>query len=309
MPVYRSDGSVERGVADAKRHREKQKDAIKEGLPQVDESIITRKRSGVVKIPIKGIAIPHFRPGKKGNPVGVGQGEGDAGDIIGKKPGFGNRPGGKAGSEPGEDYIETEVPIEEYIAMILEDCGLPRLQEKELKEFVSQIGWKIHGHTSTGPWALVDMRATAKEGMRRFWFVLSALEKETGKDQLTCFAALKRAKGVVPDAQALLADPAFTHEETKVEPFAILTNDDLRYRKMEPEIEPTSNAVMIAMMDVSGSMNEKKRYLARTMLFWLVEFLRHSYKNVDVRFIVHHALAQIVDEESFYKMMSTGGTY
>lgn len=312
MPIIKPDNITVRGKEDARRHREKQREAIKKDLPHIiaDESIITRKDKRTVKIPIRAIDIPNFRPkkGKEGG-GGVGQGDGDTGDIIGKRAGQGDgdQPS-KPGNEPGEDYIEAEVEIEEIIALMLEDLGLPNLEEKEEKQLIADLGFEIKGRSKSGPWSLLDARATAKEGIRRFWFFLKALESETKQSELKCFAALKRAQGIMQDALSLLGDPTFIFQETEIAPFPILGNDDLRFRRIDEVENYESQAVIIAMMDVSGSMGDMKKYLARSMLFWLTAFLRKIYDNVQIRFVIHHSSAKIVDEESFMKTGESGGT-
>ncbi len=311
MSIIVSEPVSERGRKDARRHREKQREALKDRLPEIisDEAIITHNRGKTIKIPIRSIDIPHFRPdrGEGGGRQGFGQGDGQPGDPIAERPGKG-RPG-EAGEEPGEDYIETEVSIEEIIELMLEDIGLPNLEEKEVKELIVEIGIKIAGLQKSGPWSLLDRRATAREGMRRFWYFFEALKKETGLDELTCFRALKQATGILGDAIEILKNNQLTLLDTKVEPFPIFTNEDLRYRKIGEETEKQSNAVLIVMMDVSGSMDDMKKYLSRSMMFWLVEFLRKVYSQVVVRFIVHHTIAKIVSEEDFFKTGENGGTF
>ena len=133
MPIIVSEPVSERGKKDARRHREKQKEAIKSRLPEIisNESIITQRKGKVVKIPIKSIDIPHFKPNTgNGSPSGMGQGKGGVGDIIGKKKLPDGSEPGEAGQEPGEDYIETEIPIEELLELMFEDLGLPKLEEK-----------------------------------------------------------------------------------------------------------------------------------------------------------------------------------
>ncbi|OGD30630.1 hypothetical protein A2833_03445 [Candidatus Azambacteria bacterium RIFCSPHIGHO2_01_FULL_44_55] len=310
MPIFVPETISERGKADAKRHREKQREVIKKNLPEIiaDESIITGKKGKIVKIPIKSIEIPYFKSGKGGKGVGVGQGDGKIDDVIGKKPGYGSKPG-QAGTQPGEDYIETEVEIEELIEMMLEDLGLPKLQEKETKQLIQELGWKIHGQTRSGPWVLLNRRATAKEGIKRFYFFLNQLVNQTGKDELTCFSALKKAKGVMIEALKILEDSGFICDEKKVEPFPVFSVEDLRFHKIEPDIRHLSKAVILAMMDVSGSMTTTKKYLARSMLFWLVAFLRKIYVEVEIRFIIHHTIARVVDEDNFFGTRESGGTY
>ena len=88
----------------------------------------------------------------------------------------------------------------------------------------------------------------------------------------------------------------------------VFNDDDLRYKQIEPDIEIQSQAVVICMMDVSGSMTTDKKYLARSMLFWLVEFLKKMYDNVDIKFIVHTTEAWFVDEDTFFHKGESGGT-
>lgn len=311
MPIIVSNPITERGKKDARRHREKQKEVIREKLPEIiaEESIITKKKGKIVKVPIKMLDIPHFRPKKDGmGGYGVGQGQGKPGDVIGHKPGQGKQPG-QAGDEPGVDYIETEIDLEELIAMAMEDLGLPNIQEKTVEQLEVILGFKISGLSRSGPWVLLDRRATAKEGMRRFWHYLNHLKKETDRSELECFEALKHASGLLDDALKLLEDPGFKALAEKVEPFPILTNEDLRYVKLEEDKQKQSNAVVIAMMDVSGSMSINKKYFARSFLFWLVEFLRKLYDNVEIRFIIHHTDAKLVDEHTFFHTGESGGTY
>ena len=110
------------------------------------------------------------------------------------------------------------------------------------------------------------------------------------------------------EALVLLQDPGFRATEKDVEPFAIYHEQDLRYHKLQKDVQPVSNAVVIAMMDVSGSMTTMKKYMARSVLFWLVEFLRTIYVKVEIRFIVHHSNARLVPEEEFFHTVESGGT-
>ena len=322
--VRQKESPAKRGQKDARRHREKQREAIKKKLPEIisQEDIITRKRDKIVRIPIKRLDIPDFRPGrhKKGGGkgsgeddgeggVGVGQGPGKPGDIIKRKPGSGPGKGpGKPGQEPGEDFIETEIELAELIEMMLEDLGLPNLQERNKAELEVILGFKIEGRQKTGPWSLLDRRASAKAGMRRFWHLLVELKRLTGKDGLICFSALRQADGNILQAQELINSPDFVVQHTEIEPFPIIDTDDLRFRRVEEDIHKESQAVVIAMMDVSGSMTPMKKYLARSILFWLSEFLRVLYQKVEIRFIVHHTTARLVDEHTFFHTAESGGT-
>lgn len=308
MPIFVPEPTSERGRGDARRHREKQKEVLKENIPKViaEESIITGGK-GKVKVPIRSLKIPSFRPGKSGEgEAGVGQGDGGEGDVIGKRPGKGKP--GQPGEEPGEDYIETEIELEELIELVFEDLGLPNLEEKQVKELVVELGWKLKGISKSGPWALLNPRRTAQEGMKRFWFLLEALKDETGLSAEVCFSALDKAEGVFLDALELLKNPSTLPVINEIMPFPIFDAEDLRFDKLKQNVQFQSQAVIIAMMDVSGSMSTEKKYIARSILFWLVQFLRKIYEKVEIRFIIHHTEAKIVEEEVFFKTGESGGT-
>ncbi len=84
--------------------------------------------------------------------------------------------------------------------------------------------------------------------------------------------------------------------------------EDMRFKSWEDEIRYESNAAVIAMMDVSGSMGEFKKYIARSFFFWMVRFLRTKYDSVEIVFISHHTEAKEVTEEQFFTQGESGGT-
>lgn len=87
-----------------------------------------------------------------------------------------------------------------------------------------------------------------------------------------------------------------------------ISPDDLRYKTWEEIVQPTSNAVVLAMMDTSGSMGSFEKYVARTFFFWMTRFLRHRYENVEIVFIAHHTEAKEVSEDEFFNRGESGGT-
>ncbi|MDK2821421.1 MAG: uncharacterized protein PWP31_1386 [Clostridia bacterium] len=84
--------------------------------------------------------------------------------------------------------------------------------------------------------------------------------------------------------------------------------EDLRFKTWEDKIHYQSSAVVIAIMDTSGSMGTYEKYIARTFFFWMVRFLRTKYKQVDIVFIAHHTKAKEVTEEEFFSKGESGGT-
>ena len=311
---------AERGKKDARRHREKQREAIRKQLPEIisEESIITRGRGKTVRVPIRSISIPQFRPGSrkkeggKGDAgeggVGIGQGSSRPGDVIGRRPAPNQGPGGEAGDEAGEEIIESEIELEELISMMLEDLGLPRLEKKDVAELEVELGFKIRGIKKSGPRPLMDSRRSSRTPFGRFFAFLQILMDQTGRDELACFHALKQAGGDLSEAVKLLEDSGFQGTESEVEPFGIYQRGDLRFHGIREDTQQQSNAVVLAMMDVSGSMTTMKKYVARSLLFWLSEFLRTIYQRVEIRFIIHHSAARLVPEEEFFHTMESGGT-
>lgn len=85
-----------------------------------------------------------------------------------------------------------------------------------------------------------------------------------------------------------------------------ISDDDLRFKTWEEIIKPHSNAVIIAMMDTSGSMGVFEKYIARSFFFWMVRFLRTKYEKVDIAFIAHHTDAKEVPEEVFFSKGESG---
>lgn len=270
MSVQRNDWSLQRkGILDQERHKERVKDAIKKNLGSIvsNESIILSKGRKQVKIPMRALDEYKFRfDYRKRKHVGQGDGKTKVGDVIGQEgqqqQGQGS---GEAGSNPGQDYYEADVNIDEIAALIFEDLQLPFLEEKA-KQAVQSKTTKFTEIRRTGAMSNLDKRRTILENIRR-------TAREEGQAKLGKFK-----------------------------------KEDMRFKSWEEELKYESNAVVIAMMDVSGSMSEFKKYIARSFYFWMVRFLRTKYDHVQIVFISHHTEAKEVTEEQFFTQGESGGT-
>jgi sporulation protein YhbH len=313
MAVIQPDyDSTPRGRTDAARHREKIKEAMRKNLPDIisEESIITGRRDRVVRVPIRGVKSYRFiHRYSNGEGGGFGSGESEKGKVLGKRPkqGGGGLPG-KAGEEPGVDYLETEIDIEELIEMMHQDLGLPNLREKEIKESFIPKGFTFDSVEKHGIKPRLDKKRTIKEAIRRTEILVLHLMRETGRSESDCRTALDLAMGDMLAATKLL-ETSETIPEASSASAPSLESSDLRYRTLREDMEHQSNAVVLAMMDVSGSMGTMKKYLARSFFFWMVSFLRTIYRNVEIRFIAHTTEAKLVDEEEFFHKGESGGTY
>lgn len=87
-----------------------------------------------------------------------------------------------------------------------------------------------------------------------------------------------------------------------------IIRDDLRFKTWETVHKYQSSAVVLAMMDTSGSMGTFEKYIARTFFFWMVRFLRTKYNHVEIIFLAHHTQAKEVTEEEFFTKGESGGT-
>jgi sporulation protein YhbH len=304
--VFHDDWKINKGTKDAARHRQKVDKAIRDNIQNVigEESIITRRDGKkTVKVPVRGLRDFQFKYGKKGV-AGVGQGDKKAGDILDERATGGQ--GGGAGSEAGRDFLETEVDIDYLIQIMFEDLGLPYLEDKDKNSTIISKGWKSESVSKVGPQSRIHKKRTMLEAIKRNAVFSGEVMAQTGCTIEDAARALKQAKFDLLEAIAIIKEGRLNGDTEAA--FAI-DDVDLRYKTIEEDIEICSNAVVIAKMDVSGSMDIKKKYLVRSLLFWMVEFLKSQYEHVQIRFIQHADTAKEVDEDTFFHRGTTGGTF
>jgi hypothetical protein len=300
----------EKGKSDAARHREKIDEHIRKNIKDAiaETPIITNRKGKTVKIPVKGLKDYRFiyGSGKKGQQGGVGQGEGNPGDIIERIPKRQKGEKGPPGQEPGIDYMETEVDIDYLIKIMFEDLGLPWIEEKTKAQQVVPKGWKFETISKVGPESRMHKLRTMKEAIFRTAVYVGEIINETGCEEDQAHRALVQAKGDLVKAIEIIN--TCTLDENVPSGTIYIEDDDYRFKQIEEDVEIHSNAVLLCMMDVSASMTRDKKYLARSMLFWLNEFLKKQYSFVEVRFITHTTTAKLVTEEEFFYKGESGGT-
>ncbi|MFA5987713.1 MAG: DUF444 family protein [Candidatus Paceibacterota bacterium] len=312
ISVRRKSPEVE---SDANRHREKLNDDIKRQLPRVlsERGVEILSGDGKKKILIKlrSIELPDLRPGsrKGGGGSGVGQ-DVEGGKSSAGEPKPADQKPGKKDDTPGRHEIEVEFTRDELIDLIFEDLELPNIKDKPGKDgVVIKTEIRIKGITDQGPQVLLSRSHTAREGIKRFFAFLKILQQKSGKDRVTCFAALRQVGGKVEKALELLADPSFTHSHKRIVPFPIIYNEDLRYHRLKTDAIRATSAVAFFLMDISGSMNEKKKYMARAISCFVKIALERNYKKVTIIFIMHDTEAKITDEKTFFSTTTSGSTH
>lgn len=271
---YRSSDAEhsDRSAGDRLRHREKVRQSIRENIADIiaEESIIGRDRDKIIKVPIRGVKEYRFIHGENTGGVAQGKGELEPGDVVEESQGTGQ--GSRAGNQPGIDYYETDVTLEELINIMFEDLELPDLERKKLREIVSERQTRRKGYRQVGIRIRLDKRRTVREKLRRRLAAQGRSENENVRDRFPF------------------------HE------------DDLVYRHVTTDIKKESNAVVLCMMDTSGSMDTMKKYLARSFFYLLCQFVGTKYRNVEIVFISHHTLASEVTEGEFFSKGESGGT-
>ena len=160
---------------------------------------------------------------------------------------------------------------------MFEDLELPDLQRKALREVESERYQKRKGYKSEGIRARLDKRRTARNRVRRKVATRGSLKEE----------------------------PQETEDRSSF-PFH---REDMQYHRVTNDRRLQSNAVIICIMDTSGSMGTVKKYLARSFYFLLYQFVRLKYQKVEIVFIAHHTEAKEVNEEEFFHKVESGGTY
>jgi len=280
MSIFRKHKSIaDRSSSDRRRHKKKIEKAIKESIKDViaDESIIGQHGKKKIRIPVRGLKEYRFVYGSNDNNKNVGSGGSHKlkkGQKIGKSRAHTaeGQGAGKGGDQHGDEYYDVEVSLEELAEYLFSDLELPDLERKNFR-FVSQESLKRKGYRFKGPRPRLSKKETLKRKIRR----------------------------------QKMAEKVGTYDPDSGERFPF-HQDDLKYRHIKPKIKENSSAVIFFLMDVSGSMSQDRKYLARSFFFLLYQFLNHKYEKVEVIFISHSTRAARVSEDDFFKVATHGGT-
>lgn len=271
MSVHRQDWSLQRkGQIDQERHKERVREAIRRNLGSIvsNEAIILSDGKRRVKVPIRSLDEYKFRFDYR-KKRHVAQGDGNT--KVGDVIGREQQ----QGQGPGKGRKAGDQAGDEYYEAEVELDEIAKLIFEDLN--LPYLEEKAKRE--------IQSRATKFTEIRRTG-IMSNLDKR---------------RSIVENIKRTARETGKAH----LGPFK---KEDLRYRTWDEERTYESNAVVLAMMDVSGSMGEFKKYIARSFFFWMVRFLRTKYDNVDIVFISHHTEAREVTEEQFFTQGESGGT-
>ena len=293
-----------------KRAKAQVKEAVNKSLR--DRSVKDLDSSGKISIGTRSTAEPRLshdrQRGSRGH-VHPGNKEFAEGDRI-RKPQGGQGQGGKDASDSGEgeDDFSFTLTRDEFLDIFFEDLELPNLVKKSLKE-IKSYKMKRAGVTNTGSPTNMNVVRTMRNAHGRRLALGRPSTKAINDLKEQLFALEKIAQPTqkqIAEKKAVIEELERLEARRRWAPY--IDPLDVRFNAFEPAPVQTTAAVMFCLMDVSGSMGEREKDLAKRFYMLLYLFLQRRYEKVEVVFIRHTHHAEEVDEETFFYSRQSGGT-
>ena len=293
-----------------KRAKAQIKEAVNKSLRERSMKEIDKGEK--ISIPSKSTAEPRFRldpeTGKR-EVVHPGNKEFGAGDRI-KKPPKGGKGQGKDASDSGdgEDNFQFTLTQDEFLDIFFEDLELPNLVKRSLKE-IKSYAYKRAGITVAGSPTNMNLIRTMRNahGRRLALHRPSTKEMNLFKEKLFELERISQPdEAQIAEKKRIIETLEMMERRRRWAPY--IDPLDVRYNAYEPKPVETTAAVMFCLMDVSGSMGEREKDLAKRFYMLLYLFLKRRYERVEVVFIRHTHHAEEVDEETFFYSRQSGGT-
>lgn len=287
-----------------KRYRKHIKRAVSDAVSK--RSITDMERGENIGIPQKDIDEPTFGHGSGGHRTRVlpGNKEFHAGDKLQRPEGGGAGGGGGNASDSGEgmDEFVFQITQEEFLEFMFEDLELPNLVKRQLTATETYRIVKAGISEEGTPNQLNVVRSMRSAYARRI--ALGAKKRRRRNEIL----AELEARGDSDDQIDKQLREELALLERKLANIPFIDDFDLKFNVTKKEPQPCSKAVMFCLMDVSGSMDQRTKDIAKRFFILLYLFLQRNYEKTEVVFIRHHSTAKEVDEEEFFYSRETGGT-
>ena len=265
-----------------------------------DRNIKDVLEGGEVSVPIDGMDEPRFRrEGGTRDMVLPGNKKFIEGDMLPRSGKGGGKAGG-AGEGDSQDAFRFVLSRDEFVDLFLDDLELPDLAKRKLAEVESE-GIRRAGYTTSGSPANISVSRTVSRALAR----RVALRRPRPEALAELEAELADCSDTVRRAELLAEIEAL---KSKMQRIPFIDPIDIRYRRFEEVPKPVAQAVMFCLMDVSGSMTEHMKDLAKRFYMLLYIFLKRRYRHVEIVFIRHTDRAEEVDEETFFYGPASGGT-
>ncbi|MEM9056484.1 MAG: YeaH/YhbH family protein [Pseudomonadota bacterium] len=289
-----------------RRYRGQLKKAVTDAM--AGRSITDMDQGERVRIPSKDISEPSFglAPGGKRQIIHPGNRDFVTGDRVKRPPSGGGR-GGSKGSNTGEgqDDFTFELSRAEFLDLMFEDLALPDMVKKELARTPEYKTIRA-GFTSDGVPSNINVVRSLQKSLARRIALTAPRQRQVAEAEERLEKLLLSHSEDDPAVVALVEEIAALRRRVHTVPF--IDTVDLRYNNRVREPKPSSQAVMFCIMDVSGSMDQSRKDLAKRFFTLLYLFLQRNYDRIDVVFVRHHTVASEVEEEEFFYSRETGGT-
>src|SRR3984957_15446246 len=299
-----------KNLANRQRFMRRAKSLIRKAVHEssASRSIKDADQPGEVALPAQGVHEPSFHRSSSGglrDHLLPGNKQYIEGDTI-PRPQGGAGGGGSEGSPDGDgqDDFRFALSRDEFVDLFLEDLELPDLAKRKVAS-AEAVTWHRAGYSVTGSPANLALNRTVRNSLSR----RIALKRPRPEELERLREEIKALEGD-PDQEKRLreAKEELERKERRTGLIPYIDPLDVRYRRFDPVPKPVAQAVMFCLMDVSGSMTEHMKDLAKRFYILLYIFLKRRYKNVDVVFIRHTHEASEVDEDTFFNSPETGGT-
>ncbi|MES4612935.1 MAG: YeaH/YhbH family protein [Ewingella sp.] len=301
-----------KSAVNRQRFLRRYKSQIKQSIAEaINKRSVTDVNSGEsVSIPNEDINEPMFHQGRGGlrHRVHPGNDHFVQNDRIERPQGGGGGGSGQGDASKdgeGQDEFSFQISKDEYLDLLFEDLALPNLQKNQFRQMTE---YKTHraGFTSNGVPANISVVRSLQNSLARRTAMTAGKKRELRELESTLTEVENSEPAQLLEEERLRKEIAELRQKIARTPF--IDTFDLRYKNYERRPEPSSQAVMFCLMDVSGSMDQATKDMAKRFYILLYLFLSRTYKNVDVVYIRHHTQAKEVDEQEFFYSQETGGT-
>lgn len=309
--IDRRQNAGKKSTVNRQRFLRRYKNQIKRAVSDaVGKRSITEIDQGEqVTIPARDISEPQFHRGHGGHIERILPGNDNfiTGDRI-KRPsggGAGGSGGDASDSGEGEDSFVFELSREEFLEIYFEDLELPDLVKKELARLTTYKTVRAGVSTSGIP-NNINVLRSMKQATGRRVALASPYKKQLREAEVELVRLIESSDSDNIAIANLQKEIEFLKKKIQTVPF--IDTIDLRYNQRTRIAAPSTQAVMFCVMDVSGSMDEAKKDIAKRFFILLYMFLTKNYEKIELVFIRHHTSAKEVDEEEFFYSRETGGT-
>ncbi|MFK5985794.1 MAG: YeaH/YhbH family protein [Pseudomonadota bacterium] len=289
-----------------RRYKKQIRKAVADAISSKDRSIEDIGKGGKVSIPANDTAEPIFHHGSGGinDRIQSGNKKFIPGDTI-KRPKSGQGDSGSNASNSGEgvDDFVFHLNKEEFLNFFFENLELPNLVKTKLSS-MDEYSLIHAGHSSSGIPPNINILRSTKGALSRRIALRNPLKKKLKKVQ----EKLQLAEQNQQHKQCLLLKEEIEHLKKRIIAIPFIDDFDLRYNSFIHQPKPVTQAVMFCIMDISASMDQNRKDLAKRFFMLLYLFLTRTYKRIQVVFISHHTRAKEVNEEEFFYSQETGGT-